>query len=343
VASHGKGSRIRHIEAWFLSSHGLTSAAFLRVALSLFVIARITSLFGLREILWGANAHVPLEAAATFGVPEGLLPALATLHDGPLTFFLSCGLALALCYGCGIATRITGPLLFGFVFVIWRRNPFLLDGGDGAALLALFLCLFLQTNRRLAWEITPFARPRQLAWIGSQLRRSRVPVIIHNFALLALCLQLCLIYFTTGVAKVAGEPWQQGVALHYALSVNSFSLAPLGPAFLRHPLALVLMNYVVLLEELSYPFLVWNRSLRIWVLGASCLLHIGVALTMGLFGFSFVMIALQSSFLDDSQWRRVATRVRQLVRLPSSLRPLVRKAGPGPEPSTERITRVLEP
>ena len=58
-----------------------------------------------------------------------------------------------------------------------------------------------------------------------------------------------------------------------------------------------LATYGTILIEIAFPFLIWQRSTRPYLLAAAIFLHLSSALLMGLFYFSFVMIMGHMSFV----------------------------------------------
>jgi len=52
------------------------------------------------------------------------------------------------------------------------------------------------------------------------------------------------------------------------------------------------LGWVVVVLELSYAVLVWWRPARPWILRATVAMHVGIALCLGLYAFSALMILL---------------------------------------------------
>jgi hypothetical protein len=64
--------------------------------------------------------------------------------------------------------------------------------------------------------------------------------------------------------------------------------------------------------ELSYPFLIWPRRSRYFVLTAICALHAAIGLMMGMWLFALVMLVLNlaafgvSARLNESRYAQMA-------------------------------------
>ena len=102
---------------------------------------------------------------------------------------------------------------------------------------------------------------------------------------------LCLVYFFGGLAKCLGSGWWNGASVWRALTRPPFNVIS--------PEILVSWRYffpaagiVVCLFEIGYAFLIWPRKTRLLCLIGMVSVHIGIALTMGMYLFSFIMIVL---------------------------------------------------
>ena len=92
-------------------------------------------------------------------------------------------------------------------------------------------------------------------------------------------------YFVTGVLKTRGDPWWDGTAIYYALSLDHFAL-PLGERLLEYPGLLAFLTHSVLLLEIGGPLLLfspkWTDACRVLVIGALVAFQTGLATTMSL-------------------------------------------------------------
>lgn len=102
---------------------------------------------------------------------------------------------------------------------------------------------------------------------------------------------LCLIYFFSGLAKLAGIGWWNGTNVWRALTIPPFRFVD-PELVLHHKDFLPAAGLAICLLEFCYPFFIWNRKTRIPWLVCVCGMHLMIALTMGMFLFAFVMIVL---------------------------------------------------
>jgi hypothetical protein len=126
-------------------------------------------------------------------------------------------------------------------------------------------------------------------------------------------------YLSAGLAKLKGTAWWNGTAPWYCLTNPEFS--PLHIPYFRQALVWLCKddnrwlweiymsstNLFTLVLEIGLPFLVWTRLRPIVVFGA-ILLHLGIALNMGLVVFSLFMYALLLAWMPPDAIRRVFAR-----------------------------------
>ncbi len=252
---------------------------------------------------------------------RGVLPGAVAIsgnipHLGPSFHFLSGdfevqALLFALhvlagfCLLVGYRTRVATILVWMFTVSLAARNPFILNGGDRVLRLILFWAMFLPWGERCSVD-------RLLDRSSGEQRGS-----IVSFAAAALLLQGFFVYFVTGYLKTGGDPWWDGTAIYYALSLDQFAL-PLGERLLDYPDLLTALTYSVLLLEILGPLLLfspkWTDGCRILVIGALVVFQTGLAATMSLGLFPWTSTVLILAYLPGSCWNWVAKLGRE--RLP---------------------------
>jgi hypothetical protein len=133
---------------------------------------------------------------------------------------------------------------------------------------------------------------------GKSLVLNDLTNALHNAALLAIKLQICLAYILSGYYKVVDESWISGEALYRIFQIPEFSNAFL--ASIPFSICMVL-TYATIAYQLSFPLLVWFRPFKIWLFSFGILQHLMIAIGMGLFQFGVIMIICYILFLkyDD--------------------------------------------
>jgi hypothetical protein len=127
-------------------------------------------------------------------------------------------------------------------------------------------------------------------------------------------IHFCIIYLASGTSKLQGMAWWNGTALWNV--VANYEFAPLHLAVYSdfiHFLSQHRWLWEILLEggvvftlllELGFPFLVWNRRLRPYMVAGAVLLHTGIGVIMGLGTFSLCMLCLLLAFVPGEAIRR---------------------------------------
>lgn len=147
-----------------------------------------------------------------------------------------------------------------------------------------------------------------------------------TFAIRMMQIHFCIIYLGSGLSKLMGSAWWNGTAIWGTMANPEFAALHLQ---YYHDLMTWLSRHRVLWEltvtggaaftlalEIGFPFLVWNRRLRWLMVIGAVMLHTGIALVMGLVGFSLMMLALLVSFIPPAAVRQLlglADRVPALV------------------------------
>ena len=121
--------------------------------------------------------------------------------------------------------------------------------------------------------------------------------------------QLCLIYFTSGLQKSGKPDWQSGQAVEIVFAqTDSWMRFDVGLG--EYPAFLALATVGVLLWELvGFPVLVWIKGLRLWLLASGVLFHVSIFVLCKVFIFSEVMILLYACFLTQNEVKWVVSRL----------------------------------
>lgn len=261
--------------------HQRTGLRWLQTALGMMLLFRVMTEFRFAPFLWGPHGIGRGSSAAFLG--NGLGPWVDRLYQSDLAvqsmlLLLAVG-AAGLVYGVHTrAATVISLLAFRF---FESRLPELGDGGDNVARLVLTYLLF--------------ALPA-----GSKGRPGSLAVWFHNIAVLAIGLQIGVVYLTSGVLKITGERWSNGTALYTISQVEWFS-NPHFREFFHNPTITALATYVTVFFQIWFPIVVLTRLRPLW-LGVGILLHLGIAVFMGLICFSLAMIGLELFLITDAEY-----------------------------------------
>ena len=260
--------------------------------------------FGTISFFWTLSLLPDLFA---FYGPDGIMPTypqegpgawgvLGLSTSGPflilvfaLTLLASAALTL------GLYTRLAAVLLWLGIMAFEHRNPLVGNSGDELiGNLALFCALApsgvaLSLDRLRSYPGRFWEFPARAPW-----------------ALRLIQIQLSVVYLSAVWQKVQGDLWRNGTAVSYALRIADVGRVP-TPAFITHSVILSeLLTFGTLALEASLGILVWNRTIRPWVLTLGICMHLGIDFSILVGFFSFTMIVSYISFIPpETATRRV--------------------------------------
>lgn len=207
-------------------------------------------------------------------------------------FLFSAAWAVALI--AGWRTRVATLACWYLVSSLQLRQPFAYFGGDSILRLMLFWGLFLPLGARFSVD---------------NLRGRIPPRRNQHFsgATAALLLQVCFIYWATGIQK-SGELWWNGQAVAYALRADEW-VTPFGTWLRDYPGLLTGLTYVTLATEIVGPFVafvpVWTPGFRLLTVGLFWGFHAGLATVMNIGLFPLFAIVAWLPFVPGTLWDRL--------------------------------------
>jgi hypothetical protein len=180
---------------------------------------------------------------------------------------------------------------------LMQRNISIVYGADIVSTFWLFGLTFMDSSEAIS--VRAYLRDRAArksgikpVWLEPVWSRSLTSVGLRLSQI-----QLSLIYGYTGFEKLKGGDWWDEQLMMADLS------------FLKSvPLIIGLATWGTVLFEVYAPVLLWVRASRRWVILAGWALHLGIAATMGLFVFSFTMMAGYLLFLESDEVRSLLKR-----------------------------------
>ena len=227
-------------------------------------------------------------------------------------------LVSSICVLVGFLTRLSAAILFIALLSITRRDVLVFNSGDAVLRNLSFFLVFAPAGASLS--VDRWLRARDRFWEFP----ARAP-----WALRLAQIQLTVIYLASVWAKVRGTTWNDGTAVSYALRLEQLARFPL-PGFMSSNVLLVnLLTYGTLAVELGVAILVWNRTLRPWVLAAGACLHLLIHYSIEVGFFTFAMLLLYLAFVPAE--RSAALLLWSRARMARSrVGPLRRLAAPHP-------------
>jgi hypothetical protein len=226
--------------------------------------------------------------------------------DSPSTIWTVHIVALVVfaCFAAGVFTRITGWLAFLFMVSYCNRASGTLFGLDE---ILSFLTFYLAIGPSgAAYSIDNWLRKKN-ADVQSVKK-----LVFATISIRLIQVHLCLVYLFAGLGKLKGTTWWGGDAIWYSFA--SYDYQTMDMTWLvDYPYVFQIMTHVALIWEVSYAFMVWNRTTRpIWVF-LSIPVHLGIGLCMGMMTFGLIMIVANVSFVAPEVMRGLISRKPKLV------------------------------
>lgn len=278
------------------------------IGLLVFLVPNISD----RSLIWGpASFWVDPEAKRRGFITFDLLIS----KSDPLLFDIgfSALLVLVILFLVGFQTRIVTVLLLVMLVSLQSNNGYVLNGGDTLYRITLVFLVFANLGQH--WSVDAWIRQRRSEDRARRAFASLVPTYArnaaHNAALVLCCFQIIVVYSVSGIWKLKGDDWPSGEALFYALRLDVFMVYPAVNELLwQSSLVIYVATFIALWTQTLFPFAVMWRPTRIFVLVALVFMHLGIAVLLGLWSFSLVMIALDMLFIRDSSWVAVGRAVQ---------------------------------
>lgn len=295
------------IDGWnrfFYSHTDATALSLFRIMFGFFLFLNGISLvedfdawFGV-----GTNALVPLHDSFTFyndlriNIFKWLSPTELSAWFVLLTYILtSIGVMI------GFKTRISTIICFILMVSLQNRNYAILNSGDTIMRCMLFLMMFAPTQ--VKYSVDAYLREKD----GIPYN-TNIPIL----TLRLMQLQFSLVYLATTLFKLKGYDWVDGTAVYYTSRLVNFQRVVL-PFIFDFPSFVKFATWSALFIEFAMGTLVWVKELRIWVLLAGILLHLGIEVSMSIGFFEWVMIAGYMLFLEPKEIQWFSTRFRRLL------------------------------
>ena len=277
--------------------------ALLRVAVAGLVLVNFAFAYPHVEFFWGEHGLLPAEAARSMLDPNAwTLLTLVPNTDAALWSCYWMAIASATMLGLGLFSRLNAIAVFVWLVSFHHRNTLILTGQDTVLRVLTFLLIFLPIGAAYSLD----ARLRKQQADGRE--RS-------GWALRVMQIFVCLVVFSAGVEKLAGDFWWQGDALYYVMHLDDYCCNLPVPELVRaSPVIYRPLTWISLAIELAAPCLVWFKETRRPALVALVALHLGIEYMMNLFLFQWAMLAGWLSHLQPSEIGWVRARLSERAR-----------------------------
>ena len=262
----------------------------------------------------------------TFWGSEGWIPLGQVLDDSgewahslffhftqPWQFYLFHGLFLFCCAALMLGWRtawVKWVVLIGQISYA-HRNPVLVYGVDKILSGLLLILCVAPIGRALSLDRLRAVRALKRAKLEAAL--PRFESAWANACTRLMQIQMAVLFFYSGIEKIRGNEWWDGDAIWMVFSTNETYSRFLLDVFAHQYWLVNVATYFTLLIELAFPFLIWQRLTRPYMLAAAIFLHLQFGTFMGMPYFSFVMIMGHMSFVRPEWLARLGEWWKQKI------------------------------
>ena len=287
----------RAFEEFFFSPLDTRACAVLRIGFAVCVIVDLLVLRGSLERWFGEDGVLPLSASRALVDPHALSP-FEWLPASASTPWIVLGLASthAVLLLLGVWPRFQALALLVWLQAFQVRNTLILDG-SGIVLRTFAFYLVLMPSAD-AFSVR--------AWLARR-RGAPLPTVRPAWGLVLFRFQMGLIYVGSAWEKLNGPDWIDGSALYYISRLDdNFSHGPIVDSLFGSLAVCRLLTWGTLAVEILVPILLWFAGTRRLGIVLGVLFHVGLAMTMNLFLFPWIMIVGLLAFLDADDFERFA-------------------------------------
>ena len=181
------------------------------------------------------------------------------------------------------------------------RNPFMTYGVHAILACLLLILCFAPIGRALSLD-----RVREVRIAKRKNLDAAPPTFTSPWAFACtrlMQIQMAVTFFFSAAHKLRGDDWWNGDAVWKVFTLDDYYSGFILDLLASQYWLVNIATYGTVLIELAFPFLIWQRISRPYMLSAAIFLHLQFGLLLNLYFFSFVMIMGHMSFLRRS-WLR---------------------------------------
>ncbi len=188
-----------------------------------------------------------------------------------------------------ILPKLSAIFIYFFSVNLFLKGYLAFTGGEVLASILLFYLIFIQKNDVKDEENS-----------STSLQN-----VLNNTFYWIILIQVCLVYVLSTLYKLYDLNWLNGDALLYISRIDAFSSDMMRGLFAENPKISALFTYFSLFYQGLFPVLIWFKKIKIPFLIAGVILHLGIAIGMGIFTFGILMLLIYLLFLENNQIEKI--------------------------------------
>jgi hypothetical protein len=201
-------------------------------------------------------------------------------------FLMAVWVVAAVALLIGYRPLVAGLVCWGCAVSFWNIIPGIGNGGDQ---LRNTLLLVVALGRSGA------------VWGVQSVRQRPEPVFVPGWPVKVLIVQLCCVYFFSGIHKLLSPQWRTGYVMYFVNHDLAWSLAP-NVTSLLPVWAHRCSSWVTIAWELGFPLLIGLRRTRAVALWLGVVFHVLTLLTLEVGAFAIYSLVFYVVFVP---WERL--------------------------------------
>ena len=188
----------------------------------------------------------------------------------------------------GYRPLVAGLVCWACAISFWNIIPGIGNGGDQLRNSLLFVLAFSRSGA--VWGVQS---ERRRGYAGR--------VFVPGWPVNLLIVQLCCLYFFSGVYKLLSPQWRSGFVMYFVNHDLAWSLAPnvtsLLPVWVHRA-----SSWVTVIWELAFPLLIGIRSTRAPALWLGVIFHLVTLFTLEVGAFAVYSLVFYVIFVPWDRW-----------------------------------------
>ncbi|WP_025151109.1 DCC1-like thiol-disulfide oxidoreductase family protein [Bacillus sp. H1a] len=310
---------------WLSKERFLIGTSLARISIGFLMLYMYLMHYSQRYYLWGNQGIISNEMTGP--------TTLYSLSNSNIYFDIiyHIGILLSILFIFGYKTRLVSIINFVFYFSLLERNPMIADGGDNILRVCLFYLLFADMSRHFSIDSNLNNRKKSAL-------RTKITNIFHNIACIATIIQISILYLVSGLYQIIGEMWHNGTAIYYIMQVDQFSRGILTPLISDNTYLIVLFTYLAIIIKIAFPFLLFNKYTKYFIILCIVSFHVGIAYGMGLITFSLTLIVLELIILTDTEYKDIYNKFQHIkAKISQKVKPIFLRIGETKTLKTQKI------
>ncbi len=280
-------------DRWFFAPHSTSPMVLVRVG------------WGLVTAVWAVSFLPDIDPFLTEGalryeraLPPGSWNPLGQIgwdHAGLATCLVLVLASLATMVG--LRTRLSAAIAVVGLIVLQRGNTSIFNSGD-----------LLLRQVGIAVALSPCATLWSLDARRARQRGRPLTLLRAPWAMRLLQLELALGYLLSAWSKARGDTWHDGTAIALSLRIEDLQRFVVPEWLFEQSVLLNLVTWGALAFEATFFVAVWPSRLRLPVLAAGVMFHIGIDVFLDIGFFSLAIMLAYLAFLPTELADRLVGR-----------------------------------